>query len=429
MSAPLSAPLPAAAAPARLALPTPPSTRRRWAIAFGLYTAATNATFTQAVWVIFLAAHGYSPFAIGLFEMGFHVAKFVAEVPTGIFADLYGRRASLIVSSLLGALAALFYLHPVAPLIALDFALQGVAFAFRGGADSALLWALAGRSDASGEQDTATRYSKLFSRIFLVALFAQMIGVASGGVLSGINAVLPFLCSGAALALGIVPLMLLPEVRTQRHGRPHPLAHLRDGLRAARRDPVLLGLLLLSALTAAVMTTIGYYTQLYFHGLGFSLAAVGLIFAATILPDALCAAAAPHLIKRLPPRWVLLLFVGAEALGLLLMATQVPALGLVGFLVLFHAGDSVLYPALSTYMNSRSPEAQRATVLSLDSGLFSALMIVLFPLFGLGLTHVTFGAAYICALVALAAGSGAIAGGVRLARVAQTRQACAADVE
>jgi MFS family permease len=402
-----------------------PAQRRRWGVAFGLYTAATNATFTQAVWVIFLATHGYSPFAIGLFEMGFHVAKFAAEIPTGIFADLYGRRASLLVAAALGALAPLLYLHPTAPLIAAEFAVQGLAFAFRGGADSALLWALAERS---GGPDTAARYSRLFSRLFLVTLAAQTVGVASGGALSDLNAVLPFLCSAGAMALSIAPLLMLPEVRAGQSGqpgqpgqpghieRPHPIAHLLDGLHAARRDPLLLGLLALSALTAAVMTTIGYYTQLYFRALGFSLAAVGLVFAATIVPDALCAASAPRLIKRVPRRWVLALFVGAEALGLLLMATQVPVFGLAGFLVLLHAGDSVLYPALSTYINERSPEAQRATVLSLDTGLFSALMIVLFPLFGLGLTHISFGAAYTSAFVALLAGSGAIAAGVRLSR-------------
>ena len=46
----------------------PPATQRRWAIAFGLYTAATNLIFTQGVWVIYLSIHGFSPFAIGLFE-------------------------------------------------------------------------------------------------------------------------------------------------------------------------------------------------------------------------------------------------------------------------------------------------------------------------------------------------------------------------
>src|SRR5215471_2835408 len=113
---------------------SPPTSfmRRRWQLAFGLYTVATNATFSQAVWVIYLAGRGYDPFAIGLFEMLFHLAKFAAEMPTGIFADLVGRRRSLIISCAIGAAAELLFLVPTAPLIALNFALQGVAFAFRG---------------------------------------------------------------------------------------------------------------------------------------------------------------------------------------------------------------------------------------------------------------------------------------------------------
>lgn len=414
-----------------------PAGRRRWYVAFGLYTAASNATFSQAIWVIYLAAHGYSPFAIGLFEMGFHLAKFAAEAPTGVFADVVGRRASLIVSSVLGAAASLLFLAPIAPLIALNFALQGVAFAFRGGADAALLWTLiaphapessAGITRPGAAADgTAARYSSLFSRMFLITLFAQTLGVASGGLLSALNPVLPFLCAGLSLLLAIPPLLLLPSGRvavSARHHAVNPVAHFGQALRAAWNDPILLGLLGISALEAAVITTTGYYTQLYFRGLGFSLAAVGLIFACTIVPDALCAAASPRIQRWLPARWVLGIFLGAMALGLLAMSTEIPAFGLVGFLVLLHAGDSVLYPSLSRYLNERAPEAQRATVLSLDATLFSAMMIVLFPAFGLGLTRVSFGTAYLGTFVALILSCAAIGGGVAALR---RRQRCRND--
>ena len=168
---------------------------------------------------------------------------------------------------------------------------------------------------------------------------------------------------------------------------------------------MLLGLLLFSGLTAGVMTTIGYYTQLYYHSIGFSLAAIGLLLAIPVVPDALFAAAAPRIMRWLPRRWVLAIFVGAQMLGLLALATRVPALALVGYLGLLHVGDSVLYPAISTYLNERSPEAQRATVLSLETGLFSAIMIVLFPLFGFGLTRIDFSVAYLWTFVALLLGS------------------------
>src|SRR5690348_12312581 len=105
--------------------PPAPGLRRRWAVALGLYSVAANAGFSNAIWLIYLASHGYSPFAIGLFEMLFHIAKFLAEAPTGVFADLVGRRASLIVCCALGCVSSLFFLAPgVAWLVAAGFALS-----------------------------------------------------------------------------------------------------------------------------------------------------------------------------------------------------------------------------------------------------------------------------------------------------------------
>jgi MFS family permease len=86
---------------------------------------------------------------------------------------------------------------------------------------------------------------------------------------------------------------------------------------------------------------------------------------------------------------------------------------LVGYAVLLTVGDSILYPSLNAYLNQRSPEAQRATVLSLDTGLFGGVMIALFPLFGLGLTHISYGAAYLWTFAALAGGGLGIAALVR----------------
>jgi MFS family permease len=241
--------------------------------------------------------------------------------------------------------------------------------------------------------------------MFVIMLVTQTAGLAAGGFLLGYGQALPFIFTSLASALAIIPLLSLPEQRIHKARRPHPLAHLRDGVRAVGRDPVLLGLLLFSGLTAGVMTTIGYYTQLFYHSIGFSLATIGLLLAIPVVPDALFATAAPRIMRWLPRRWVLAIFVGAQMLGLLALATRVSVLALVGYLGLLHIGDSVLYPAISTYLNERSPEAQRATVLSLETGLFSAIMIVLFPLFGFGLTRIDFSVAYLWTFVALLLGS------------------------
>ncbi|HLY30840.1 MAG TPA: MFS transporter, partial [Ktedonobacterales bacterium] len=252
-----------------LASPTPAQiltvgARRRWTLAYWLYIVGSNIDFTNVVWLIYLAGRGYSPLAIGLFEMLFHLAKFLAEAPTGVFADLVGRRASLIVSCALCALATLLLLIPTTPVIALSFALSGVSWAFKGGAQEAVVWALAQRS--GGADSIAQRYSRLFSRTLVVLLIAGALGEASGGYLLRLNVAVPFLCRAVALVIAIAPLLLIPETRARQsahddqtsHRAGRPLEHLRAGLAAAWRNPTLLALLLLSGLEAAIFTTTGY---------------------------------------------------------------------------------------------------------------------------------------------------------------------------
>jgi MFS family permease len=378
---------------------------RRHASAYALFSVASSIRFTQAIWLIYLAEHGYSPFAIGLFEMLFHLAKLVAEVPTGVFADLVGRRASLIAACAVGAVSELLFLAPAPPIIALSLALAGISWAFRGGADAALLWGMADQADARG---VAERFTRLYSWMFIMLLIGEAIGTTTGGALATLAIALPFLAQSAMQALSILPLLTIPEQRAGEHHRLAPLAHVGEGLRAVRRDPVLLGLLLLSGLLAGVFTTVSIYSQLFFTTLGLSIAAVGLVYGVTVGPNVLYAALAPRLIARLPRAWLLGGCVTAESLGLLAMRSGQPVVAVAGFVLLFYATDSVTTAAISRYLNERAPEAQRATVLSLDTGLFSATMIVLFPLFGLGLTHVPFTVAYTWVLLALAGGSVAI---------------------
>ncbi len=378
---------------------------RRWLAAFYCFDATSNLLFTSAVWVIYLASRGYSPLEIGLFETIFHIAKFVAEVPTGIFADLVGRRKSLVICCIIGAIENLLFLFPIPPIMILSFSLAGIAWAFRGGAHEAILWMIAGHAEPTNQ---ATHYSKLISRIFMLALLGEIIGTATGGFLGHILTILPFLCQSTACAFSIIPLLLLPEQRGTQEQRAHPLAHLRTGLQAVRQAPVLLGLLLISGLTDSCWQTIYFYYQLYLHGLGFSLSVIGLLVAVSTVTSFLFTAVAPSIMRHLPQRWLVPVFVGVEILGLFCMSLQQPVLSLFGYLVLFQASVAVLAPAISTYINERSPEAQRATIFSLQTGLFSAAMIVLFPLFGLGITRVAYSTVYLWTLEGLIAGSIAI---------------------
>ena len=396
---------------------TETQTTPRWGRAFGVFAVLSNIDTENAIWLIYLAARGYSPFAIGLFEMIFHIAKFLAEIPTGIFADLVGRRASLLAASVLSAVSAALFLLPTPQVITLAFICSGLSWAFRGGAQEAVVWRLATESVGAGADDAAVahRYSHLYSRFLVLTLIAAALGASVSGFLLHWNTAAPFIARAVGAALAIAPLLLIPEQRPVRPDvaeRLHPLAHLRAGMRAAWRSPILLGMLLLSALEGTVFTTSNYYTQLYFNSLGFTATAIGVIFGVGAVLDFLYTSAAPRILARVWRRRLIPALVAGVALGLLMMSGAQAVVGLVGFLLVFRASDALFVPAISTAINARAPEAQRATILSLETGLFSAGMIALFPLFGLGLSHISYQQAYLGVGVGLLLGAALIAASV-----------------
>jgi hypothetical protein len=290
----------------------------------------------------------------------------------------------------------------------LGFALSGCAFAFRGGAFEALLWTLAGQGrPGMSSSEQAQRYSQLFSLMFALSLLGEMLGTALGGYMGRVITLLPFMAQMLLMLACIVPLLFIPEQRIvlpaeQRHD---PLGHFIKGCKAVWGYPTVLGVLLLSGLATSCWQTIYFYYQLYLHSTGNSLENVGIIIALSTGTSAFFSWIAPLIMRRIAQRWLIPGLVGLEIVALLLMGSPWPLISIVSFLIPFQAALAVLGPAVSTYVNERCPEEQRATILSFDTGLFSLAMIVLFPLFGAGLAQMAYTTAFLWLFVALVLGS------------------------
>src|SRR5262245_27004899 len=109
-------------------------------------------SMTAPIWVLYLRdQRGLSMTEITFLEVPLFLLIVFAEVPTGAIADRYGRRISLMLSSAILALS--MYVYGVAEsyaLILVSNLTWGLAFTFRSGADTALLYdslAALGRED------------------------------------------------------------------------------------------------------------------------------------------------------------------------------------------------------------------------------------------------------------------------------------------
>lgn len=72
------------------------------------YEAALAFRMVDAVWVIFLLERGFSLAEVGIAEGVYHVTSMIFEVPSGMAADLFGRRRTLLLSGIVGMCSAVF---------------------------------------------------------------------------------------------------------------------------------------------------------------------------------------------------------------------------------------------------------------------------------------------------------------------------------
>jgi DHA3 family tetracycline resistance protein-like MFS transporter len=181
------------------------------------------------------------PLRLVLLGTALEVAVFVFEVPTGVFADTFGRRRSVIVGCVL--MGSGFALEGAVPEFAAVLAAQavwGVGYTFISGALEAWI------ADEAPDRDLGRMYIRGEQADYL----GSFLGIP-GGVLLGLVALnLPLLAGGAlTVALGLALILAMPERNfrpSPREGRSsvgHAAATARGGVRLVRSRPILLILL------------------------------------------------------------------------------------------------------------------------------------------------------------------------------------------
>ncbi|WP_432948328.1 MFS transporter [Kribbella sp. CA-253562] len=207
-----------------------------WAFLFAL-------CFTLSA-VYYVKDVGLDPLQLVLVGTTLEVACFLFEVPTGIVADLFSRRLSIVIGfALIGAGFLLQALVPAFGAILAAQVLWGIGYTFVSGADQAWI------TDEIGEQ----RVGRVFVRCQQLELGATIAGTVAAGALGLISLPLPLIVAGAGmilLALGLA--LVMPE----RNFHPTPRAEretfrqmgrtFQQGLRVARSRPVVRIMVLIS---------------------------------------------------------------------------------------------------------------------------------------------------------------------------------------
>ena len=146
---------------------------------------------------------GLSPMQLVLVGTTLEISAFVFEIPTGVVADIYSRRLSIIIGYLLMGLGFLVEgFFPAFVPILLAQVIWGLGYTFTSGASQAWI------SDEIGEG----KANKLFLRAASVGLYASLIGMALAAIVGGENIALPIRWGGLGIVLiGVVLALTMPE--------------------------------------------------------------------------------------------------------------------------------------------------------------------------------------------------------------------------
>lgn len=178
---------------------------------------------------------GLTPVQLILVGTALEVSAFVFEVPTGIVADVYSRRLSIIIGYVLmgvGFLVEGFF--PFFATILLAQIIWGLGYTFTSGATQAWI------TDEIGE-DSA---NKLFLRATQIGLFASLIGMGLSTLVGASNVALPIqVGSLGVILIGIILMVIMPETgfhptpREDRNTWQHMWHTFRQGVSAVRSKP------------------------------------------------------------------------------------------------------------------------------------------------------------------------------------------------
>ena len=224
----------------------------RWFLFTEAALSATLAGTFTIVGVYFVREVGLDPLQLVLVGTVMEVACFVFEIPTGVVADTYSRRASLLLSWLLqGAALVVVGLSPVYATILLAYAFWGFAHTFESGAYEAWI------TDEVGAENVGPIFLR-GARVSYAGALGGMAAVVGLGAWLGLGTAI--VIGGISVAaIGLAGIFLMPETgftpvpRAERGGVRGLGRTAVEGARTVRGRPLLVAMLAI-ALVAGLST-------------------------------------------------------------------------------------------------------------------------------------------------------------------------------
>ncbi len=338
-----------------------------------------NLSIAGAAWVLILVSQGFTTFEVGLFETVFHIVSLTAEIPSGMFADVFGRKKSLLVSCVCSIFSSVIRILFVSfPGVCVSIAFSALSYNFVSGSDSALAY------DTLLEHGKKDMYDKYISNqtvIYRVAYGAATLAAGLAVMLGNTKAQM------ISIGISLVQILIVSTIKENRiiSDNKKKLGErvkecYRESFAFLKGNRKVAGLIFRNAFIGAIDVLLLFFLQARLPLTGIKEWILGpLLFIMSM--GGVIGAFLSVKVKHWPIMRVFMLSLTVVVLGFAANFTGIAWIMTAGgFMTAF--ADDLIQIRSDVELNSLVPPAQRATLISVSSWCFSIIMIFMSPLSG-----------------------------------------------
>ncbi len=362
---------------------------------YKLYTLTTVGYFriAGASWVALLALRGFSMFEIGMLESIFHIVSSSFEIPSGVVADVFGRKKTMVLASLVSFVSGLFMiLSNNFWSVAFAIGFSALSYNLESGTREALAY---DSLKFAGQEEKYNKFASTEMMLYritsstatLCAGFALWLGYRKA---YAFDIVFSLIAIGIACSLNEVSVSNDENTDNTENNDPNENKDTKIGYRLKNviteswrfmiTNKKARSIMVINAIIGAVSTLVLFFLQAKLPLAGLNDALLGPALFVMGLGAAFGAKAAGFF-----PKWKYKKYIIISSIGVIfafaIVFTELPyVMVLGGFAGSFF--DDFIEVRTDIILNEMIPSEQRATLISVNSFMFSIVMIVMSTLMG-----------------------------------------------
>lgn len=329
------------------------------------------------IMLLFYKSNGMGTYELFVLKGIYSVATVAMEIPSGWMADVWGRKKTLVLGSILGSLGFLiysfsygFWAFVIAEII------LGIGLSFISGADSAMLY------DSLKADNKTEKYTREEGRITSAGNFAEAIAGIVCVFLVTFSLRTPFYFQFAVASIAIPASLTMLEPKLHSNKPVLTIKKLVHNIRDTFVTNQNLRIsILLSAVTGTATLTFAWLVQPFFVAVNLPDEMFGLFWTSLNLTVGVSSIFAHKVEEFMGKRWSVLLIIILISLGYFLSGISITYWGF-AFLFLFYLTRGVATPVLKNYINQYTESEVRATMLSVRNFVIRMAFALIGPLLG-----------------------------------------------